>query len=35
VGLLEDEVDDDFASLWDLTQVNAALKSRGKAEVTS
>ncbi len=35
VGLLEDEVEDGFADLWDLAPVNAALKARGRAEVTS
>ena len=33
VGLLEKAPKDDFAKLWDLAQLNAALKSRGLAEV--
>ncbi len=35
VGLLEEKPSDDFADLWDLAQVNAALTARGQAEVTT
>jgi NitT/TauT family transport system substrate-binding protein len=35
VGLLEDKSEDGFAGLWDLAQVNAALKARGRPPVTS
>jgi NitT/TauT family transport system substrate-binding protein len=34
VGLLEDKPTDDFASLWSLDQINAALESRGKPTVS-
>lgn len=33
VGLLKEKPSDDFAKLWDLAQLNAALKARGEAEV--
>jgi NitT/TauT family transport system substrate-binding protein len=35
VGLLEDKPADDFAGLWDLAPLNAALKARNQPEVTS
>ena len=35
VGLLEKAPQDDFAKLWDLAQLNAALKSRGLPEVAA
>ncbi|WP_198954965.1 ABC transporter substrate-binding protein [Kineosporia sp. R_H_3] len=35
VGLLEKAPSDDFAKLWDLAQLNAALKARGQAEVAA
>lgn len=35
VGLLPDKPSDDFAQLWDLTALNAALAERGQPEVTS
>jgi NitT/TauT family transport system substrate-binding protein len=34
VGLLKDKPSDDFAQLWDLTLLNAALKDRGQPEVS-
>lgn len=35
VGLLPDKPSDDFARLWDLTALNAALAQRGQPEVSS
>ena len=35
VGLLENKPSDNFAGLWDLNQLNAALESRGLPKVTS
>ncbi len=35
VGLLKEKPSDDFARLWDLAQLNAALKSRGLTEVAA
>jgi NitT/TauT family transport system substrate-binding protein len=35
VGLLPNKPGDGFAKLWDLSVLNAALKSRGESEVTS